>query len=159
MSLDKVPKRLKWLPIIMIVWCLVLSGLEIALASDINDEYINEKISIANDNDWGEYSEINSTFFLILDGEPYTIYIENNEASFEYGVPEIYDFKVITTKSNADKWWKIAGYYFENGEFTMRQKYLDIPWLYFNTPIQAFGTTGNIAYAVQIVQKTAINII
>lgn len=159
MSLDKVPKRLKWLPILVVVWCLFLVGLDLVLASDINDEYISDKIDIANNNDWGQYSGMNSTFFVIIDQEPYTIYIENGQASFEPGIPEVYDYKIITTKSEADKWWKIAEYYFENGEFTMRQKYLDIPWLYLNTPIQKFGTTGNIAYAVQTVQKTTINII
>ena len=159
MSLNKMPKRLKWLPILMIVWCLFLSGLDIALASDINDEYIKDKIDTANINDWGDYSEINSTFFVIFDKEPYTIYINNGQASFESGVPEIFDYKIITTKSNADKWWKIVEYYFDNGKFTMKQKYLDIPWLYLNTPVQKFGSSGNIAYAVQIVQKTTINII
>lgn len=159
MSLDKVPKRLKWLPILIVIWCLFLSGLEIAFASDVNDEYISDKIDIANSNDWGQYSEMNNTFLVIIDQEPYTIFIENGQASFDFGIPEVYNYKIITTKSDADKWWKIAEYYFENGEFTIKQKYLDIPWLYLNTPVQEFGTTGNIAYAVQIAQKTVINII
>ena len=159
MSFNKIPKWFKWLPVIMIVWCLLLVTLDIALASDVNDEYISEKIDIANGNDWGRYSEINSTFFVILDEEPYTIYIDNGQASFESGAPEIYDYKIITTKIKADKWWKIAEYYFENGKFTIKQKYFDIPWLYLNTSIQEFGTTGNIAYALQMVYKTTINII
>ena len=152
------PKWIKWLPLTIVVFCLLLTGLNIVSASESSDEYINEKIDIANENDWGEYSWIEGTYLVILDNEPYTIYLEDSQASFEPGVPEIYDYKIITTQSGFDKWFKIAEYYFENGKLSWKQKYIDIPWLYLNTPIQRFGTTGNIAYAVQSIGKTTVNI-
>lgn len=163
MSLNKVPKWvpkwLKWVPLMIVVFCLLLTGLNIISASEPGEEYIAEKIDIANENDWGEYSWIEGTYFVILDDEPYMIYLEDNQASFEPGVPEIYNYKIITTMSDFDKWWNIAEYYFENGKFSWKQKYFDIPWLYLNTPIQKFGTAGNIAYAVQSVEKTTVNIV
>ena len=163
MTLNKLPKwfprQLKWLPLIIVVFCLLLTGLNIVSASEAGEEYIAEKIDIANKNDWGEYSWIEGTYLVILDGEPYTIYLEDSQASFEPGVPEIYNYKIITTQSGFDKWWKIAEYYFENGKLSWKQKYIDIPWLYLNTPIQKFGSAGNIAYAVQSVGKTTVNIV
>lgn len=153
------PTWIKWLPLTIVVFCLMLTGLNIVSASDVSDEYISEKIDIANENDWGEYSFIEGTYFVILDGEPYTIYLEDGQASFEPGVPEIYDYKIITTQSGFDKWWKVAENYFENGKISWKQKYFDIPWLYLNTPIQKFGSAGNIAYAVQSAGKTTLNIV
>jgi len=154
-----VPSMLKWLPLIVVVFCLMLLCLNAASASDINDEYLAEKIDIANSQDWGVYSEMEGTYFLILDEEPYTIFIQENVASFESGVPEIYNYKIITTKDDFNKWWKIAEYYFENDKFSWKQRYFDIPWLYLNTPIQRFGSAGNIAYAIQGMQKTTVNVI
>lgn len=145
------------LSIVVICWILII--LTSMGSASITEDYITEKVTIANENDWGRYSEITGTYFVILDEEPYTFYIENGTITFESGIPEMYDYKIITSTSNVNKWWKIVEYYFENGDFTFKQKYLDIPWLYFNTPIQEYGTTGNIAYAVQIVEKTTINII
>lgn len=154
-----VPVMVKWLPLAVIAFCLMLLGLNAVSASDINDEYLTEKIEIANSQDWGAYSEMQGTYLLILDEEPYTILIQENTAAFGSGVPELYDYKIITTKDDFDKWWKIAEYYLENGKFSWKQRYLEIPWLYINTPIQKFGSTGNIAYAIQGMQKTTVNII
>lgn len=159
MTLNKIPKWFKWIPAAILVFCLLLTGLNIAYASDASDEYVSEKVDIANENDWGEYSEIGGTFFVILDGEPYTINIENSYVTFESGVPEVYDYKIVTTESKFDRWWKIAESYFDDGELSLKEKYIDIPWLYINTPIQKFGSAGNIAYAMQGVGKTAVNII
>ena len=155
----KVPVWIKWFPLVIVVFCLLLTGLNVVSASEANDEYISEKINIANENDWRDYSCIEGTYFIILDGEPYTIHLEDSQASFEPGVPEIYDYKIITTQSNFDNWWKIVESYFENGKISWKEKYFEIPRLYLNTPIQKFGSAGNIAYAIQNVGKTTVNIV
>lgn len=115
--------------------------LTITAESAVMDKYVNDKAKYLNTVNWGDrYESIEANFYLIIDGEPYLIQvIDGKVKEVKSGVPNTWDYKITTTTKNADKWWKIVEYYFEHDKLTFRQKYWDIPWLLWNTDIEAYG--------------------
>ncbi len=115
--------------------------LTITAQSTVMDNYVNDKAKFLNNVEWGDrYESIEANFYLIIDDEPYLIQvIDGKVKDVKSGVPNSYDYKITTTTKNADKWWKIVEYYFEHDKLTCKQKYWDIPWLLWNTDIEAYG--------------------
>lgn len=133
--------------------------LTIASGNVATDIYMQEKSKYANTQDWGEYKDISANFYVILDGEPYLVQISNGKVlEVKAGVPVSYDYQIVVSQKNADRWWSITLYYFEHHKFTWKQKCIDIPYLYLTTPIKKSTGSYNLAWSVSNVGKTVINL-
>jgi len=142
---------------------LVQAGHAEDIAASVNsvttDSFMLEKVKYANTHDWGQYDFAEANFCIIIDGEPYLMQIKDGKVKeIKAGEPVTYDYKIVTSTKVAEKWWKIAEYYFEHGELTMKQKYWDIPLLKLQTPIETHGIGGNIAFMVSCVKYSRISI-
>ena len=150
---------MKKILILMTLMILTSSVSALTASSIATDNYINEKAKFANTQDWRNYDDLYGNFYVILDGEPYLVQISNGKVvEVKAGTPVSYDYKIVTTTKTADKWWEVATYYFEHGEFSNTQRYIVIPWLYLTTCIEIEGREN---FACQVVgaYESSINII
>ena len=143
----------------VILFVLMALFVQTGIAASPVENYINEKADYASAQDVGEYEGFNADVYLVFDGENFLVAIDNGKVTeVKMGIPDEYDYKITTTRERADQWWEIALYYFENQELTWKQRYIDIPWLFLNTPIVC-DDDSNFAAMVQNAKESVINLV
>ena len=144
---------------VLILLTLPAQALTITAENSVTNSFMQEKISYFNQQDWQEYNNAQGNYYVIMDDQHYLIQVNRGKViDIGEGVPPTWDYKIVTSQKNAEKWSEIAQYYVEHGEFKFRHRYWDIPILRLQTSIQQKGKVGNIAYIASAVTNSNINI-
>ena len=152
---------MKTILLLLVLTLLILPATAITISAEnsVTNAYMQEKIKYMNEHNWREYNNAQGNYYIILDDQHYLVQVNRGKIiDIGEGVPITYDYKIVTSTKNADKWFGIVDHYLEHGTLTFRQRYWDIPMLRLQTSIQQRNTQGTIAYITSAIGKSNINI-
>ena len=149
---------MKTFAILLAITLLIMPAQAIALSAEnsVTNTYMQEKTKYLNQQDWRQYNNTQGNYYIVLDDQHYLVQINQGKiVDVKEGVPNTYDYKIVTDTKTANKWFSIADHYLEHGELTFRHRYWDLPILRLQTSIQRRGTYGNVAQIASAI-KTSI---